>query len=96
MLMKHLKHLKYTLIACAFSATSSCCLSKSRLVDVELDATEVTSAELIGGVELASNTRLAGGSTRRTQDDAWMSAARSSLATRGSPATAHAELAGGA
>jgi hypothetical protein len=46
--MKHLKHLKYTLVACAFSATSSCCLSESRLVDAELDATEVTSAKLIG------------------------------------------------
>jgi hypothetical protein len=50
-------------------------LSKSRLVDAEVDATEVPSAELIGGTELADNTRLVGGSTRRAQDDAWMSAA---------------------
>jgi hypothetical protein len=53
-------------------------LGESRLVDVELDAdtkldaTEVTSAELISGVdlrgeELAGNTLLAGGSARKTQ-----------------------------
>ena len=47
-----MKHLKHTLATCAFSATSSCCLAESRLVDAELDAhtkldaTEVASAEL--------------------------------------------------
>jgi hypothetical protein len=36
----HLKHMKHMVTACAFSATSTCCLGKWRLVDAELDAIE--------------------------------------------------------
>jgi hypothetical protein len=56
-----------------FSTTSSRRLGESRLVDVvldtgtKLDAIEVASVELIGGAELACNTRLAGDSARKAQ-----------------------------
>ena len=35
--MKHLNHLKHTIVTWAFNAMSSCCLDEWRLVVVELD-----------------------------------------------------------
>ena len=44
--LKHLKHLKYTLATCVFSATSTCCSDDWRLINAELDAsTELDAVE---------------------------------------------------
>jgi hypothetical protein len=44
------KHLKHTIVTCAFSISSAYCLDKCRLIDAELDtSTELESAEWCGG-----------------------------------------------
>jgi hypothetical protein len=76
-------------------------LGESRFIDVELDtgtkldAMEVASAELIFDADLAAQSSPAAVRVELS-DEAWMSATRSSAATRGSPVAARVKFAGGA
>jgi hypothetical protein len=67
-LRKHLKYLKHTIVTCAFSVASACCLDEWRLIDAELNAVmELEVAEWRGGHRcgLVSGTNL--GSGRRME-----------------------------
>ena len=65
--LKHLKHLKYTLAPCVFSATSTRCLDDWRLVDAELDAAERRTAP----VEKATPVEKGAGTVKNATAGRW-------------------------